>query len=377
MELMDINKESKLIYQHNVITSGRYDYSACMLDILFMVLSGLEVGKLEYTIHIQDIETITGRKWNLKQLREATESIGSRMFEIDTPESLEQIWLFSKVKYLKGTGSFTVKLNDEATPYFFDLKNNFTALQLKSVLNCSSKYAKRLYSIACQWRSVGSKRFEIVELKKMLGLIDKNGNEQFERISDFKKFVLDIARTQISENTDIELDYELKKRGREFYWVSSVALRTPGLISSTKISSTNQAASAKISTSPHSSCSPILMSASGRCPAARRSCQLQAVAQPAVGQDQIGLGVPLPQLGAQGLDVSVDGAIQALFGPAPHQIHQLLAGVDPARCLHERLEQQVFVAGEGQGLTVEADAGPLLVQCQQLARLGDYGLAAA
>lgn len=220
MELMDISKDDKLIYQHNVITSGRYDYSSCMLDILFMVLSCLEKDKLEYTIHVHDIEAITGRKWNLKQLREATESIGSRMFEIDTPESYDQIWLFSRVKYLKGTGSFTIKLNDEATPYFFDLKNNFTAMQLKSVLNCSSKYAKRLYAIACQWRSVGTKRFEIPELKKMLGLIDKKGNEQFERISDFKKFVLDIARTQICENTDIEIDYELKKRGREFFWIT-------------------------------------------------------------------------------------------------------------------------------------------------------------
>ncbi len=220
MELMDVNLENKVVFQHNVITSGRYDYSSCMLDILFMVLSGLEQNKLEYTIHVQDIEQITGRKWNLKQLREATESIGSRMFEIETSESLDQIWLFSRVKYLKGTGSFVVKLNDEATPYFFDLKNNFTALQLKSVLDCSSKYAKRLYTIACQWRSVGSKRFQITELKKMLGLIDKKGNEQFERISDFKMKVLDIAKTQICENTDIELSYELKKRGREFYWVT-------------------------------------------------------------------------------------------------------------------------------------------------------------
>lgn len=217
---MDIDLQNKVVFQHNVITSGRYDYSSCMLDILFMVLSGLEQNKLEYTIHVQDIEQITGRKWNLKQLREATESIGSRMFEIETSESLDQIWLFSRVKYLKGTGSFVVKLNDEATPYFFDLKNNFTALQLKSVLDCSSKYAKRLYTIACQWRSVGSKRFEITELKKMLGLIDKKGNEQFERISDFKMKVLDIAKTQICENTDIELSYELKKRGREFYWVT-------------------------------------------------------------------------------------------------------------------------------------------------------------
>ena len=220
MELMDVNKESKLIYQHNVITSGRYDYSACMLDILFMVLSGLEVGKLEYTIHVQDIEAITGRKWNLKQLREATESIGSRMFEIETPERIRQIWLFSNVDYILGTGSFTVGINPKASPYFFELKNNFTAMQLKSVLNCSSKYAKRLYAIACQWRSVGSKRFEIEELKKMLGLIDKKGNEQFERISDFKIKVLDVAKKQINENTDIEIDFELKKRGRSFHWIT-------------------------------------------------------------------------------------------------------------------------------------------------------------
>jgi hypothetical protein len=71
---------------------------------------------------VQDIDTITGRKWNLKQLREATESIGSRMFEIQTTEKLTQIWLFSKVEYLKGTGSFTIKINEDARPYFFALK---------------------------------------------------------------------------------------------------------------------------------------------------------------------------------------------------------------------------------------------------------------
>jgi plasmid replication initiation protein len=220
MELMDVSKENKLIYQHNVITSGRYDYSATMMDILFMVLSSLEVGKLDYTIHVQDIETITERKWNLKQLREATESIGSRMFEIETKEKLSQIWLFSKVEYLFGTGSFSIEINHHAIPYFFELKNNFTAMQLKSVLNCSSKYAKRLYGVACQWRSVGSKRFEIEELKNMLSLIDKKGNEQYEKVSQFKERVLDVAKAQINENTDIEIDFELKKRGRSFHWVT-------------------------------------------------------------------------------------------------------------------------------------------------------------
>ena len=225
MELIDVNKENKLIYQHNVITSGRYDYSACMLDILFMVLSCLEQDKLEYVIHSSDIETITGRKWNLKQLRESTESIGSRMFEIEWEDEnkrkrIRQMWLFEYVEYVEGSGAFKIKINETSKPYFFELKNNFTSLQLKSVLDCSSKYAKRLYAIACQWRSVGTKRFEIKELKQMLGLIDKKGNEQFTEITAFKLKVLDIARKQISENTDIELDYELKKKGRSFYWVT-------------------------------------------------------------------------------------------------------------------------------------------------------------
>lgn len=220
MELMDLNTEDKVIYQHNMITSGRYDYSACMLDILFMILSGLEKGRKSYTIQTKDIELITGRKWNYKQLRDSTEIIGSRMFEIETPDSYEQIWLFSSIKYLKGTGSFTVTLSDTSLPLLFDLKNNFTAMQLKSVLNCTSKYAKRIYALACQWRVVGQKRFEISEFKKILGLIDKKGKEQFTEMPAFRKKVLDIAMFQINEYTDIKLEYELLKRGRSFYWIA-------------------------------------------------------------------------------------------------------------------------------------------------------------
>jgi len=219
MELIDTNIDDKVILQHNAITSGRYDFTACMLDILFMLLSCLEKDKLEYTIHVQDIEAITGRKWNYKQLREATEEIGSRMFEIETEDRYNQIWLFSRISYLKGTGSFIININEFSKDLFLELKNNFTAMQLKSTLSVTSKYAKRLYALGCQWRSVGKKRFEIEELKKMLGLIDKKGNEQFTEITAFKKYVLDIAKKQINEESDIYFDYKLIKQGRSFKWI--------------------------------------------------------------------------------------------------------------------------------------------------------------
>ena len=219
MELAKIYEDDKVVYQHNAITSGRYDFSACMLDIMFMVLAGLEKNNLVYTIYAKDIELITGRKWNYQQLYEATEAIGSRMFHIDNDRGAMQLWLFSSVQYITGTGSFEIKINQDATPYFFELKNNFTALQLKSLLACSSKYAKRLYALACQWRSIGKKKFDILELKKMLGLVDGKGKEQYVNIKQFKERVLDIAKKQINEHSDIDFDYDLIKKGRSYFWV--------------------------------------------------------------------------------------------------------------------------------------------------------------
>ena len=222
MELITIQDAQtlgeKVYKQHNAITSGRYDFTACQLDILFMLLSSLEENELTYTIRAKDIELLTGREWNYQQLRKSTEDIGSRMFEIETDEYYQQIWLFQQVKYLKGQGAFEVMISEPAKPLFFELKNNFTHFQLKSVLGCTSSYAKRLYMLACQWRTIGRfpKPIPIVELKQMLGLVDKKGNEQYSEITGFKKKVLDLAKKQINEHTDISFDYELFKRGRSF-----------------------------------------------------------------------------------------------------------------------------------------------------------------
>lgn len=230
---MDIEKfdaDKSYVKQHNAITSGRYEYTACMLDILFMTLAMINVeepNERTFQIYQKDIEAITGNKWNYKQLREATEGIGSRMFEIETPKSLKQLWLFSSVEYLLGTGSFLVKINEDAMPYFFELKNNFTMLHLRSVLSCTSKFAKRLYAIACQWRSVGYHTFEITELKQMLGLLDKEGNPQYKNFTQFRVDVLETAEKQINEYTDIHISYEYIKKGRSFQKIKLLIDKTP------------------------------------------------------------------------------------------------------------------------------------------------------
>src|SRR5699024_3967810 len=125
------------------------------------------------------------------------------------------------VKYEEGTGSFEVRISYDALPYFFDLKKNFTRFQLKSALSCDARYAKRIYTIACQWRSKGlvygregRPYLTFEEIKERLDI-----NTEYRLNGDLKKRVLELARKQINENTDINIEYEYLKRGRSFFAV--------------------------------------------------------------------------------------------------------------------------------------------------------------
>lgn len=210
------------VRQSNAITTARYDYTACQLDILFYLLSILrkeDQPNKEYQIHVTEIESITGRDWNYQQLSEATENMGNRTFNIKTTDEYQQIWIFQAVKYKKGKGYFTIKLSEDIRPYLFELKNNFTSYQLHSALKLTSKYAKRIYQLASQWKDIGeTKAYTIEELKFMLKLKDPKNKEpeQFARVSDLKTKVLDIAIHQINEHTDLNISYNLIKQGRAF-----------------------------------------------------------------------------------------------------------------------------------------------------------------
>jgi plasmid replication initiation protein len=172
-----------------------------------------------YNIRVKDIELITGRKWNYQQVDIATDDLMSRVYKIQEAIGKKKIVLFSEVQYIDGQGSFDIVINEPARYLFFNLKNNFSILELKSVLKLKSKHSKRIYGLVCQWRRTGGHKFALAEFKEMLGLIDPTGKEpeQYSMVSTFKDKILETAKDQINGNTDVIFDYELKKeKGRSF-----------------------------------------------------------------------------------------------------------------------------------------------------------------
>lgn len=207
------------VRQHNAITTARYEYSELQLDLFLYLLSMLRKDKPDgvYEIVVKDLSSVTGKEYKYSYLKKATEEMGSRMFEVSTPKSYEQLWMFQRVKYVIGEGRIEIEFANPIKPYLFDLKDNFTSFQLYAALRLSSKYAKRIYTICSQWKDKGqTQTFSLDEFKKMLALLDDKGNEQYKQIGQFKQFVLDESVKQINQHTDLQIGYTLQKRGRSF-----------------------------------------------------------------------------------------------------------------------------------------------------------------
>jgi len=207
------------IRQHNALTNARYEYTELQLDLFFFIISKLRKDDKDtvYKLDIRELSGLTGKRYNGAYLHKATADMGSRMLEVEDAKEYRQIWMFQQIRYLKGEGIIEFDLTKYVLPYLFQLKNNFTSYELAAALRLTSKYAKRIYQICSQWKDLGeTKKYDLQDFKKTLGLLDEKGNEKMERISQLREKVLDVAVKQINEHTELNVSYTLEKRGKTF-----------------------------------------------------------------------------------------------------------------------------------------------------------------
>lgn len=222
ISIANTNATGLEIRQHNAITTARYEMTACEMDIVFYLLSLLKkedrVGTF-YRVKVLDLQHLTGRQWNYQQFLEATSALRSREYVIEDNKRILQVGLLASAEYIKGEGVIELEVSEKIRPYLIDLKRNFTSFRLQAAFSLSSKYAKRIYQIASQWKDKSETRtFTLHDLKVMLALKDPKGieSEQYTKVSMFQKYVLDVAVSQINQNTDLHIGYELIKKGRSF-----------------------------------------------------------------------------------------------------------------------------------------------------------------
>jgi len=172
--------------------------------------------KNEIKAHISEIEREVGIKLehlNQAHLKKLLKELMSKIIEIKDLENRNKWKLTHLVKEVDyDEGVVTAEISKNLLPYFELAKERlFTRFHIQNIKPLTSIHAIRMYELAKQFDDTGWRILDIEELKRMLKLEGK-----YNAVKDLKKRVLEPAKKQINERTDINIDYELVKEGRKY-----------------------------------------------------------------------------------------------------------------------------------------------------------------
>lgn len=148
------------------------------------------------------------------ELKTALEALFERFVTIidQDPETGEarittMRWI-GTVSYFDDARTVGFTLVPAVIQYHERLKEALTHPKLDKFAGLGSIYAVRLYALL--QRQHGKHEFDLAQVRDLLEVPRK----EYKLTADLKKWVLDVAISQINQHSDIAIDYEQKKTGR-------------------------------------------------------------------------------------------------------------------------------------------------------------------
>ena len=170
-----------------------------------------------YRFTVSELETLIGTKNNkaYREVRELTRGLITKVLQIQEPDGLLQVSWLSSAKYYDGTGAVELKFAPEMKPYLLQLQERFTSYRLSNVVKLRSRHSVRLYELLKQYESLGKRSFDIVELRRVLGLSEG----EYQAWKDLRVRVLDPAQRELPKKTDLGFSYTTRKNVRAVAFV--------------------------------------------------------------------------------------------------------------------------------------------------------------
>lgn len=204
------------IWQDNVLTVARYEMTEAEKNILYMVVAQVKPNDPEdryYQVSVNEMATIMGSdRLKAEPYRQATRKLMTRIFETTLPNGdFLQATFIASAQFKKGTDIIEIELSRKVRPFYVDLNQRFTKIQLVAAISLNSVYAKRIYELLCMYKNMKDKTFRrnLIELKTMLSVIDsKTGKDSYSNWTRFQMNILDVASKEINGHTDLSFSYK-------------------------------------------------------------------------------------------------------------------------------------------------------------------------
>ncbi|TGO03149.1 hypothetical protein PN36_12130 [Candidatus Thiomargarita nelsonii] len=216
-------QKSNIVRQSNQLVEARYSLTLNEQRVILSLISMIHSKDKDFQYYDLDITQLTklmgiDPKHATRDVENVIFSVQDRVIfirEADGQDYLRTHWL-SAVK--KVGNKIQLRFDPSLKPYLLQLKKQFTQFQLEIIVQFKSAYTIRIYALLKQYVSLKVRKFEVNELRKILG-IEK---EKYSEFKEFKRWVLNQAKKEFEEKdektgkykSDITFELETEREGK-------------------------------------------------------------------------------------------------------------------------------------------------------------------
>ena len=219
-----LDKEtSEFVVLHNNLVEARYRLTLQEKRVVLWLASQVtpfDEDFKEHSLSIKDFSDLTNTQGeNLyTRLQSITRRLMQRIITIRPigEKRLIQVAWLGAADYKIDKGIISLSFHPHLKPFFLQLKRNFTKINIVDVMGLQSIYSIRIYELLKQKEYVGMRIITIDEIRDYCGI----SKEKYKQINDLRRKVLEVAKLDINEKTDIEITYSMIKEGRKYVSVS-------------------------------------------------------------------------------------------------------------------------------------------------------------
>jgi len=213
------NKNNVIVKHKDLIWEARYRLSELGIKVMSVLISMIRVNDddfQQYALKVSDFKELIGS--DSKNTYDYTHRLIKELLSKTLRIKDEQFAWISYGKYVEGSDVMIFEINRHLKPYLIELKSNFLEYSIVNIMPLRSSYVIRLYELfKSKWNEY--KHYNRASKNYTFELKIDWLKEHFEiptsyRYNDIKR-VVEKAKKQLKEKTDIQFIYKEQKIGRK------------------------------------------------------------------------------------------------------------------------------------------------------------------
>ena len=219
-----VNKS--LVVKRNELIEGRYELCSMAQKVLATLISMVnpqgdaEEASKAFRLDREDIINILGikRKNYPRTINKVADQLATVVVLIrEANEGISRVNMFFKSTYFQKDDYIIFKFHPDLMPYIVDFQKNFTQYQLSQIKSLKSEYSIRMYEVMRRRHPIKVNRpqttciLDLEEIRFLCGV----EQDKYKQASGLRQKVVDVAVKEVTEKTDLFLQYELVKSGKK------------------------------------------------------------------------------------------------------------------------------------------------------------------